>query len=93
MRKLAGAGRGTPNLPDYAVLAAVEPQLFVADIKASCDFFPGKLGFSSPPTAQSRRHTLPACASNSGTGNRCHLPALAAARFLRRTSMGPPGCK
>jgi catechol 2,3-dioxygenase-like lactoylglutathione lyase family enzyme len=28
-----------------AVLAAAEPQLFVADIKASCDFFTGKLGF------------------------------------------------
>ena len=29
-----------------AVLAAAEPQLFVADIKASCDFFTGKLGFT-----------------------------------------------
>ena len=29
-----------------AVLTAAEPQLFVADIKASCDFFIGKLGFT-----------------------------------------------
>ena len=29
-----------------AVLTAAEPQLFVADIKASCDFFTGKLGFT-----------------------------------------------
>jgi catechol 2,3-dioxygenase-like lactoylglutathione lyase family enzyme len=28
-----------------AVIAGAEPQLFVADIKASCDFFAGKLGF------------------------------------------------
>ena len=28
-----------------AVIAAAEPQLFVADIKSSCDFFDGKLGF------------------------------------------------
>ena len=28
------------------VLIAAEPQLFVADIKASCDFFTQKLGFS-----------------------------------------------
>src|SRR4051794_7100008 len=29
-----------------AVIAAAEPQLFVADIKSSCDFFTAKLGFS-----------------------------------------------
>jgi catechol 2,3-dioxygenase-like lactoylglutathione lyase family enzyme len=29
-----------------AVIAGVEPQLFVADIEASCEFFTGKLGFS-----------------------------------------------
>ena len=29
-----------------AVITAAEPQLFVADIKASCDFFAGKLGFA-----------------------------------------------
>ena len=29
-----------------AVLTAAEPQVFVADIKASCDFFTEKLGFS-----------------------------------------------
>src|SRR3954447_18958768 len=28
------------------VLTAAEPQLFVSDIKAACDFFTGKLGFS-----------------------------------------------
>jgi uncharacterized glyoxalase superfamily protein PhnB len=39
-------------MPDHAdtistkaVIAAAEPQLFVADIKSSCDFFDGKLGF------------------------------------------------
>jgi uncharacterized glyoxalase superfamily protein PhnB len=29
-----------------AVLIAAEPQLFVADVKASCDFFTQKLGFA-----------------------------------------------
>jgi uncharacterized glyoxalase superfamily protein PhnB len=29
-----------------AVIVSAEPQLFVADIKASCDFFSRKLGFS-----------------------------------------------
>ena len=29
-----------------AVITAAEPQLFVADIKASCDFFTDKLGFT-----------------------------------------------
>ena len=29
-----------------AVITAAEPELFVADIKASCDFFTGKLGFT-----------------------------------------------
>lgn len=39
-------------MPDHAdliftkaVITGAEPQLFVADIKASCDFFTGKLGF------------------------------------------------
>ncbi|MGH6642937.1 MAG: VOC family protein [Bradyrhizobium sp.] len=34
------------TLPAKAVIAAAEPQLFVADIKSSCDFFTGKLGFT-----------------------------------------------
>ena len=29
-----------------AVITAAEPQLFVADIKSSCDFFTSKLGFA-----------------------------------------------
>jgi catechol 2,3-dioxygenase-like lactoylglutathione lyase family enzyme len=29
-----------------AVISGAEPQLFVGDIKASCDFFTGKLGFA-----------------------------------------------
>ena len=29
-----------------AVITAAEPQLFVADIRASCDFFTGMLGFT-----------------------------------------------
>jgi catechol 2,3-dioxygenase-like lactoylglutathione lyase family enzyme len=40
-------------MPDHAepssakpVIVGAEPQLFVADIKASCDFFVGKLGFA-----------------------------------------------
>ena len=43
---------GMPTMPDHAetistkaVIAGAEPQLFVADIKASCDFFIEKLGF------------------------------------------------
>jgi catechol 2,3-dioxygenase-like lactoylglutathione lyase family enzyme len=35
-----------PRTPSRAVLTAAEPQLFVADIKASCDFFIQKLGFT-----------------------------------------------
>ncbi len=43
---------GLPTMPDHAdtvakaVIIAAEPQLFVADIKASCDFFTDKLGFA-----------------------------------------------
>jgi catechol 2,3-dioxygenase-like lactoylglutathione lyase family enzyme len=44
---------GIENMTDQAahaaakpVLITAEPQLFVSDIKASCDFFTGKLGFS-----------------------------------------------
>jgi len=44
---------GLPSMPDHAdttaaapVITRAEPQLFVADIKASCDFFTDKLGFS-----------------------------------------------
>jgi catechol 2,3-dioxygenase-like lactoylglutathione lyase family enzyme len=43
---------GMPIMSDHAntistqaVIASAEPQLFVADIKASCGFFTGKLGF------------------------------------------------
>jgi hypothetical protein len=43
---------GLSTMPDHAdtrstraVIAAAEPQLFVADILASCNFFTGKLGF------------------------------------------------
>ena len=34
------------TIPTRAVITAAEPQLFVADIKSSCDFFTGKLGFA-----------------------------------------------
>ncbi|MDP1584382.1 MAG: VOC family protein [Bradyrhizobium sp.] len=44
---------GVNTMSDHAdtistkpVIAAAEPQLFVADIKASCDFFTGRLGFA-----------------------------------------------
>ena len=33
-------------MPSRAVLISAEPQLFVADIAASCDFFVRKLGFA-----------------------------------------------
>jgi catechol 2,3-dioxygenase-like lactoylglutathione lyase family enzyme len=33
------------DAPSRAFLTVAEPQLFVADIKAACDFFVGKLGF------------------------------------------------
>lgn len=45
--------QGVESMPDQAertltrpVITAAEPQLFVADIRASCDFFTQKLGFS-----------------------------------------------
>jgi catechol 2,3-dioxygenase-like lactoylglutathione lyase family enzyme len=44
---------GLPTMPEHAdttstvaFITAAEPQLFVADINASCDFFTGKLGFT-----------------------------------------------
>ena len=44
---------GLSTMPDHAdttstaaFITAAEPQLFVADIKASCDFFTGRLGFA-----------------------------------------------
>lgn len=44
---------GLSTMPNHAektftkaVITAAEPQLFVADIKASCDFFTAKLGFA-----------------------------------------------
>jgi uncharacterized glyoxalase superfamily protein PhnB len=44
---------GIAAMPDHAdmfstkaVISGAEPQLFVADIKSSCDFFTGKLGFT-----------------------------------------------
>ncbi|MER8706577.1 VOC family protein [Mesorhizobium sp. M0323] len=44
---------GLPTMSDHAdatptktVIAGAEPQLFVADIMASCDFFTNKLGFA-----------------------------------------------
>jgi catechol 2,3-dioxygenase-like lactoylglutathione lyase family enzyme len=44
---------GQKTMSDHAetistkpVITAAEPQLFVADIKASCDFFTGRLGFT-----------------------------------------------
>jgi len=44
---------GLPTMSDHgvtastkAVIVAAEPELFVADIKSSCDFFTGKLGFA-----------------------------------------------
>jgi catechol 2,3-dioxygenase-like lactoylglutathione lyase family enzyme len=37
---------GTDRTLPRAILTAAEPQLFVADIKASCDFFTQKLGFA-----------------------------------------------
>lgn len=35
----------TDRIATRPVLTAAEPQLFVSDIKASCDFFTSKLGF------------------------------------------------
>jgi hypothetical protein len=44
---------GQKTMPDHAetisakpVITAAEPQLFVADIRASCDFFTSRLGFA-----------------------------------------------
>jgi uncharacterized glyoxalase superfamily protein PhnB len=44
---------GLSTMPDHAganspraVITAAEPELFVADIRASCDFFADKLGFT-----------------------------------------------
>ena len=34
------------TISNKAVIAGAEPQLFVTDIKASCEFFAKKLGFA-----------------------------------------------
>lgn len=56
------ASRSLKQAPSKVTIAGAEPQLFVADIKRSCEFFSKKLGFSlvfsygSPPYyAQVRR--------------------------------------
>jgi catechol 2,3-dioxygenase-like lactoylglutathione lyase family enzyme len=36
----------TDTVATKAIIVAAEPQLFVADIKTSCDFFTSKLGFA-----------------------------------------------
>jgi hypothetical protein len=36
----------TDTIATKAVIAGVEPQLFVADILAACDFYVDKLGFT-----------------------------------------------
>jgi catechol 2,3-dioxygenase-like lactoylglutathione lyase family enzyme len=48
-----GLKQGLPTMSDHAqttatkaVIAGAEPQLFVTDIKTSCDFFKSKLGFT-----------------------------------------------
>src|SRR5690242_9962844 len=41
--RIAGMQADTPS---RAFLTVAEPQLFVADIKAACDFFTAKLGFA-----------------------------------------------
>ena len=46
----AGADAMTTDVPQTAsqpILTSTEAQLFVADIKASCDFFTTKLGFAT----------------------------------------------
>ncbi|MCW5745252.1 MAG: VOC family protein [Alphaproteobacteria bacterium] len=45
-RGLATMPERTDQAAPKAVLITAEPQLFVADIKAACDFFTGKLGFA-----------------------------------------------
>jgi len=40
-----------------AAITGAEPQLFVADIRASCEFFTGKLGFSVASPMARRRFT------------------------------------
>lgn len=42
---LATMTQSEPAATSSITLLAAEPQLFVADIKASCDFYTGKLGF------------------------------------------------
>lgn len=43
---LATMANHADTISRKAVITAAEPELFVRDIKASCDFYAGKLGFS-----------------------------------------------
>jgi uncharacterized glyoxalase superfamily protein PhnB len=43
---LSTASRRVKSLPSKATIVCAEPQLFVTDIKRSCEFFHEKLGFS-----------------------------------------------
>jgi catechol 2,3-dioxygenase-like lactoylglutathione lyase family enzyme len=43
---LSTTSRRVKSSPVKAIIVGAEPQLFVADVKRSCEFFCGKLGFS-----------------------------------------------
>jgi catechol 2,3-dioxygenase-like lactoylglutathione lyase family enzyme len=47
MSGVAAMTDSTESLPAKSTLSDAEPQLFVSDIKASCAFFEGTLGFST----------------------------------------------
>src|SRR6185436_12937630 len=42
---LRGVNTSTMNRQERPTITAAEPQLFVSDLRASCDFFTQKLGF------------------------------------------------
>src|SRR5213592_2084039 len=46
LKQKAGMGRPMPEQTKKAVISATAAELFVTDIKAACDFFTAKLGFS-----------------------------------------------
>ena len=65
------SGHAEPSVTK-AIIAAAEPQLFVADIKAACDFFTSVLGFAvvftygEPPYyGQVKRDAARVCAASS----------------------------
>ena len=95
---------GLPAMPDQhdnsvtkAVITSVEPELFVADIKTSCDFFTGKLGFAvaftygEPPFYAQVRRDGAAAPAAARRLTAAHRPGILIALHVGRIGVTPKG--